>query len=124
MKFSMKNMDSLLRKLRQRKRKAEYEQERTAVVFYTAPHAVAVHEDYPIDRRPTNFKVGGPKFLEAPAREMMHELAVIVNDALGKGYTLAEGLIRAAKALRIESQSRCPVDTGELRDSAGERLEE
>lgn len=117
------NVDKLLRKIDNLRRRAG-DRERAARVYYTAGHSVPVHEDWPVARRPTNFAVGGPKFLETPAREMRGELGKVIFETLASGFSMGEALLRAARTLRQASQARCPVDTGELRDSAGERLED
>jgi hypothetical protein len=123
-KLSVSGVNRLARQLAKRKAGYGLDQERAARVFYTAPHAVMVHEDFPTARRPTQFKVGGPKYLETPLRTKRQEISRIVYEALKKGYSLGEALLRGARYLREESQKVCPYDTGELHDSAGERLEE
>lgn len=122
--LSVAGVNKLARQLKKMKSGYGLDRERAARVFYTAPHAVAVHEDFPTARRPTQFKVGGPKFLETPLRTKREEMSAIIYDALRKGYSLGEALLRGARFLREESQKVCPYDTGELHDSAGERLEE
>lgn len=118
------NVDKLLRKINDLRRRAG-DRERAARVYYTADHSVPVHEDWPIARRPTNFTVGGPKFLERPARERRDGIAAVIFDTLRRGFSMGEAVLRGARFLREISQNEyCPVDTGELRDSAGERLED
>lgn len=124
MKVQIEGLTKLLKQIKKMKDGAT-DSQRAARVYYTAPHAVPVHEDFPIARRPTQFKTGGAKFLEKPARERRNEIAAVIFDTLRRGFSMGEAVLRGARFLREISQNEyCPVDTGALRDSAGERLED
>lgn len=123
-KFNITGIERLARKLKKMKSAYGLDKQPVARVFYTAPHSVMIHEDFPTSRRPTQFQVGGPKFLETPLRTKRGEMSKIIYETLKRRSLLSEALLKAARFLRLESQKVVPVDTGELRDSAGERLED
>lgn len=89
-------------------------------VVYAAPHAVYVHEDMT-----ANHPNGGQaKFLEQPARQMVRELAAVVDREAEIGVIrgraadgLDAGLRAAAEQLLAASLPLVPVDTGELKAS-------
>lgn len=105
------------------------------VVGYTAAYALYVHENMEmklagLPRKPPHKGSywdpqgqAGPKFLEAPARELATEITGIVKKALTQGRTLAQGLLLAGLRLQRESMSRVPVDTGNLKNSAFTKIE-
>lgn len=107
----------------------------SVIVGFTAEHAIWVHEMAPAtlgDNVPRPSGLGvfwgpsghGPKYLEAPARELGGTLAGIVRQALRAGQTIAMALILAGLRLQREAQLRVPVEYGILRASAFTRMEE
>lgn len=92
----------------------------SAAVGYTANYALIVHEMV----NATFQKLGAQaKFLEEPARRMEKELVKIVEDRLKQGDTLSQALYIAGLALQAESQRICPVDTGNMVNTAFTRIE-
>jgi hypothetical protein len=87
-----------------------------AVVGYSAPHAVYVHEIGPPDR---NYKQGkSHKFLERPMREEKDTVIEILKSGVsGDQVSMRDSLRRAGNHLLKKSKEIVPVDTGELRDS-------
>lgn len=108
----------------------------SCVVGYTAAYALYVHEKIEMKWKglPRQGKQGKgfywdpqgrgqAKFLEGPARKFAKELGMIVATVIGKGRTLAQGLLAAGLRLLRESQLRVPVDTGNLKASGYVRME-
>jgi hypothetical protein len=90
----------------------------SVIVGYTASYALPVHENLAAFHH-----VGQAKFLEDPARSMTEEMGGIVTDAVLHGKTILQGLYLAGLQLQRESQLLCPVDTGNLKNSAFTRIE-
>ena len=118
--------------LRKKAEKAKKEHEAVVAVGFTAAYALFVHENLEmvLAGKPRASGVGvywGPagqaKFLEGPAREMAAELGQIVAKAMQSKRTLAESLLLAGLRLQRESQTRVPVEYGNLRASAFTRQE-
>lgn len=83
-------------------------------VVFAAPHAAAAHEDL----EAAHPGGGRAKFLESAARDLAPDAARFVAEEVRRGRTLAEALRAFAERVKAEARARCPVDTGELRDSA------
>ncbi len=120
--------------LRGRASKARAEGVQSVLVGFSAAHALFVHENMESKTVGMNIPrrsgigvywgpAGGPKFLEAPAREMGDELAGIVRDGVAAGMPLGQALLLAGYRLQAESMERVPVEHGKLRESAFTRLE-
>lgn len=130
---NIKNLEKLVEKLRQRAAAASKDKDPSVVVGYTAAYALYVHENEEAKNegkpRPSGLGVywgpslHGPKFLEAPARELGPELGEIAREALRQGKTLAQALLLAGLRLQRESMQRVPVEYGNLRASAFTRIE-
>lgn len=90
-----------------------------AVVGYSAPYAIYVHENLM-----AYHPVGQAKFLEQPTRTMQPEFRRIITERLLKGDTPSQALLAAGQALLAASLELCPIDTGLLRESGFVRLEQ
>jgi len=104
------------------------------IVGYTASYALYVHENIEMKlkgklRPKGRGKFWDPqgrgqaKFLEEPARRLTPELGKIVAQVTKETHDLRQGLLAAGLRLQRESQRVCPVDTGNLKNSAFTRLE-
>lgn len=130
----VEGLKKLVAALRDRAAKAIKDANVSVVVGFSGENAVRVHEMIPKTRgqnvpRPSGLGVfwgpsqHGPKFLEAPARELGPELGKVVRGVVQKGGTLATGLVAAGMRLQAESERRVPVEHGDLRASAFTELE-
>lgn len=123
-------LNKLLGRLKGMLSKAEADKGLNCIVGYESPIAVFVHENMnpktlgqhvprPSGKGfywgPSSF---GPKFLEAPAREMKDELGGIVRQAMTAGKTVRQALLMAGLRLQRESQKRVPYEHGDLHRSA------
>lgn len=115
----IKNLKSLMAKLKAREDAAKKDGNASVIVGFTQSYAIYVHENLEA-RHP----VGQAKFLEQPARELSGTITGIVAELLGKGKTMAQALLIAGLRLQREAQLLCPVDTGALKGSAFTQLEE
>lgn len=84
-----------------------------AVVGYSAPYAVFVHEDLE-----AHHPVGEARFLSRALRAGAPFRRAFLADALRRGRSLYQAVRDWAYVLKRDSQARCPVNTGALRDSA------
>lgn len=116
--MKIQNLKSLRDKLRARAAKAKKDLDGAVLVGYTAQYAIYVHENVE-----AKHEVGQAKFLEQPARELRPVLMKIVIEAVKAGRTILQGLLLAGLRLQRESQKLCPVDTGNLKNSAFTRIE-
>lgn len=149
--MEIKNLQSLVGKLKNLAAKADKEGHATVLVGYTANYALYVHENVEMKWRgfPRNMGIrkgedgiaytgyketgrwrglfwgpaGQAKFLEAPARTLTGVLSDIVAVAMKAKKTMAQALLLAGLRLQRESQQLVPIDTGNLRASAFTRLE-
>lgn len=98
-------------------------------VGFSAAHAIHVHEMIPKtlgEHKPRPSGIGwfwgppdhGPKFLEAPARELAPELGKMIRQGLKAKLTMAQSLMFAGLRLQRAAQERVPVEHGALRASA------
>lgn len=143
MQFSkLQGAEQLIAKLKKNLAIARQDPNPEVTVGYTAAYALYVHE-YDPNRKSSRAKApnkseskakakgekgqkkkhkpwdtGQPKFLEQPARELRPELMEIVKVSVANGATLRQALIMAGLRLQRESQKLCPVDTGNLKNSA------
>lgn len=83
-----------------------------AVVKYTAPYAVYVHEDMQAFH-PT----GQAKFLETAIRTEASHVAQVVRTELAHGKSMEEALLTGGYVVLFASNALVPVDTGFLRAS-------
>ncbi len=147
---NIKGLTSLVKKLQGKAASANSEVAGVSVlVGYTAKYAIYVHEGtgvfgpehkpiVPVNAKALSWMSGGEqvfamsvqgspgrKFLEGPARLLSNsgELNRIISTALQRGSTLAQALVLAGLRIQRESQKNCPVDTGNLKNSAFTRLE-
>ena len=92
----------------------------SVIVGYTANYAIYVHEMVG-----ANFKRPGSqaKFLEQPAREMKGDLVKQIERDLANGMDMSDALKEAGLKLQRASMEICPVDEGNLRESAFTRIE-
>lgn len=149
--MEIKNLKSVVDKLKQRAAKANTDGNATVLVGYTANYALYVHENIEMKWRgfPRNMTIrkgedgiaytgfsatsrwrglfwgpaGQAKFLEYPARMLTEVLSEIVVTALKAKKTMSQALLLAGLRLQRESQKLVPIDTGNLRASAFTRLE-
>ena len=109
-------------------------------VGYTAAYALYVHEAVAmkLKGKPRSVRRGKKKgsrgkywdpqgraqakFLEEPARTMEGELGRVVQAVYKKTKNMEKALLTAGLRLQRESQQRCPVDTGNLKNSAFTRV--
>lgn len=114
-------------------KKAEADDKAKVAVGFTAAYALYVHEmigptyvTKQLRRKNKQghipWQVGGPKFLEGPFRRLQKELVTIISKAYKAGATLRDALMLAGLRLQRESQLACPVDTGNLKNSAFTRI--
>lgn len=99
-----------------------YKVKDTAVVGYSAPYAVYVHEGIAwqgSEARKYTTEGTGPKYLEKPARDsgVQKRIALATFQALSNGNTLQVALTFGGKVLLEASQKICPMETGTLRES-------
>lgn len=116
--MEIKNLTSLVGKLRQMAAEANKDNNVSVITGYTAAYAVYVHENMEAVH-----PVGQAKFLEQPARTLRNVLAGIVVKILQAGRSMAMALLTAALHLQRESQKLAPIETGALKNSAFTRLE-
>lgn len=107
----------------------------SVIVGYTAVYALWVHENIEMKWRGQPRKAphkghywdpqgqGQAKFLEQPARTEARKMAAIIKKALESGKQFDDAVISAAQWLQRCSMLLCPVDIGNLKDSAFTRLE-
>lgn len=108
----------LLKKLRDRRTKSYAHDNCEVRVGFTAEYAVYVHENLEAEH-----PVGQAKFLEEPLRTMIKELVAGVKADVAAGKSLTSSLLKAGMRLQRAAQKLCPVDTGNLKNSAFTRLE-
>lgn len=94
------------------KRTKEYKAGWQAVVGFTAPYAIYVHED--LTKHHDN---GRAKFLEYAIREHAQEVRRAVAKSLKSGAKLGSAMSIGANLLLRLARQYVPVDTGFLRDS-------
>ena len=102
--------------------KNRYKQENTKPVivgYFGVNYALFVHE---INRNYNNGKQW--KFLETPARENQDKYAATFRAALRREESIQGALTLAALALQRDSQEIVPVDTANLKGSAGVKIEQ
>lgn len=116
----IQNLESLIRKLRDKAAKAKTEKAGSVTVGYTQAYAIYVHENLE-----AYHKVGQAKYLEQPARQLNADgtIVSIIKEALRKKNTMSQALVKAGLKLQRESQLLVPVDTGALKNSAFTRLD-
>ena len=128
----VENLQKVLDALRSKAARAAKSANASVLVGYTAAYAIFVHENMEVHAgEPRRSGLGvywgpagaGPKFLEAPAREMKSEIADIVKQAVKAKKTVAQGLVLAGLRLQRESMKRVPREYGNLVNSAFTRLE-
>ena len=116
------------------KKQAKLQSEPRVAVGYTAKYAIYVHESVgmkmkgkPRPRRRGKYwdpqGQAQAKFLEEPARSMQGELARIITKVMQKTGNMRSALLTAGFRLQRESQKKCPVNTGNLKNSAFTRVE-
>lgn len=99
-----------------------------ADVGYTAPYALAVHENVEMKWRGRPRKSGRgsywdppgrgqAKYLEGPARRYKKVIMSIIKDGLNRGLTLVKAVYLGAQRLFRESQAVVPVHTGYLKST-------
>jgi hypothetical protein len=131
----VRGFDKLKRAIAALEKEAEEQTKESVVVGFTANYALYVHENIEMKlkgkpRSSGKGKYWDPqeraqaKFLEGPARELEGELGEIAADEVERTGSLKDGLLKAGLRLQREAQTRCPVETGNLRASAFTRLEQ
>src|SRR3990167_962644 len=117
--------------LKRRMKQAIRDTKQHVIVGYTAEYALFVHENkeiYPPGMRlkglPRSSGKGhywdpqgraGPKFLEAPARELERDFSRMIIQMVSKGVSLIKALFITGLRLQRESQDRVQVETGNLK---------
>jgi hypothetical protein len=84
-----------------------------AVVGFSAPYAIHVHEDLRARHR-----TGRAKFLEIPARQLGRQIGREIGVQAGAGVPIDRALLNGAIRIMVAAQALCPVRTGYLRSSA------
>lgn len=105
--------DRLVYKLQRRIDRTKLDSAARATVGFSAPYATPVHENLE-----AHHAVGQAKFLEEPARTNKATYARIISTEMKRGRSLGQAIFAAATQLKVDAQEMCPVDKGELRDSA------
>lgn len=127
----MRGADRVISKLQAMQEQAK-QMDAAVIVGFTAAYALFVHENMEMrlagQPRPSGLGVywgpkGGPKFLEAPFRELKDVLVGIIQKALKKGVPMSQALLLAGLRVQRESMQRTPVEYGNLRASAFTRIE-
>ena len=113
----VEGVNRLMAKLQALTMKAVKESGQDAIVGFTANYAIYVHENLQ-----AHHPVGQAKFLEDPLRELTPELRTMIVEDLIAGRTVAQAIYRAGLRLEREAKLRCPVNTGNLRDSGFTKL--
>lgn len=131
----VEGLKRLQAKLKTLQEEARRQTLKSVTVGYTANYALYVHEKVEMKlkgkKRPgkNRGKFWDPqgraqaKFLEEPARTMQGELGRVVAEITKSTGNIQAGLLAAGLRLQRESQKRCPVDTGNLKNTAFTRLE-
>ena len=136
----IENLDRLMKKLRLRQAAALRDSKASVAVGFEAAGALRLHEmiepstlglHKPRPGRKGRPGIGwfwgppdyGPKFLEAPARELAPELGAMVRKAVQAKVSFAQALFLAGDRLKSESQRRVPREQGFLFRSAFCKLE-
>ena len=138
----LRNFKRLMRSLEKYERESLRKDTGNVIVGFQANYALYVHEFGPSSKRRIrsdaerramfaamrerekrghkSWRVGQPKFLEQPARELSNngELARLVFGAVKQGVGLVKALIVAGQRLQREAQELVPVDTSNLKGSA------
>ena len=126
--------------LKQFGRKIQAAAKHTAVrVGYTANYALFVHENLEAAhgaafnaKHAAEIAAGTEhsrgdnqqaKFLETPFRQLRPQLQAGIVADLKAGRTMPQALLKAGLRLQRESQLICPVDKGNLKNSAFTKLE-
>lgn len=126
--MKIEGVKEVLDLLKKKEIDAKLSSEASVVVGYANKYALFVHENMEQKwvgiSRPSGLGVywgpagAGPKFLEAPARQMRSVLTGIVERSMKSGLPLLQCLYLAGLKLQAESQKRVPVEHGFLRASA------
>lgn len=118
MSLKVEGVPKLIARLRARSSYYGSKPQVAAVVGYSAPYALMVHE-----RLDVQHNNGQAKFLEQPALMYRDMLAMQIERDLRQGKEMQQAVLGAAETLKLLSQDLVPVDTGTLRDSAFARVE-
>lgn len=134
--MKVEGVDNLVKQIKDRLLKHLPEKGKSVVVGFTANYALHVHENIEMrgagkPRRSGHGLywdpqgIAGPKFLEAPARELSNsgELSRILTAVVKAGKSVMQGLLACGLRIQREAQKRVPVDTGALKASAFTRIE-
>lgn len=109
-------LDKAISNMRKKAAKTIKDTSVQVVVGYTAPYALAVHEDLNTPH-PRGKKA---KFLEEPARKLQIQKGEMIKIYKGP---FGERILNIGLRLQKSSQAMVPVDTGLLKLSAFTRLE-
>lgn len=82
-------------------------------VGYSAPYALARHEAVMLPNA---------KFLEEPARRLEKNMVRVIENEARRTRNLERGMWQAGEMLLEDSKGKCPVLTGQLRDSGYSRV--
>ena len=104
-------LEKILTEIRLRRRNLA-DKMATTTAGYSAPYALAVHENLT-----ARFTVGQAKFLEQSMRTEKNEMAKIVRSRLRAGLSLKEAQVQAFNHLMKVSLQLTPMKTGRLRSS-------
>ncbi len=115
--MSVKNVKSLVAKLKAKANKIAPQQKVSVIVGFTAAYAIYVHENLE-----AYHPVGQAKFLADAAINNEKQVCELIGNAIDKGKTLAQALLLGGLKLQAEAQKLCPVDTGALKGSAFTKL--
>lgn len=111
-------VDALVSKLRKDAAHVRGLAHKEAVVGFSAPYAIYVHEDLEARHAPGK----QAKFLETPARVNAAAYGRIIKQALWDGKKLPQALLLAAQQLLRDAQAIVPVATGKLKSSGHAKL--
>lgn len=98
--------------LRRRYAQAKDDAGRSVAIGYSAPYAMAVHENLEV-----HHDNGQAKFIEKPVREMRSELQKQIDTDIKAGVKPKVAFMKAGRKLLAASQKLVPVDTGKLKAS-------
>lgn len=93
--------------------KAEYGKDCVGRVSFTAPYAMRVHEDLEVPHL-----TGGAKFLTRAVDATRKAVKQLIDRLMRRKTPLKDAVQEAMDLVKADAQTKCPIRTGFLRDSA------
>lgn len=115
---NVKGVDSLVGKLKARKRSSKTQQGSVIVGSFGVKYAVYVHENLAAYHH-----VGEAKFLENAYRRNRKQVIKTVLRGFKSGLSIVQSLAAGALLIQRDSMKNTPVDTGNLKGSHEVRIE-